>query len=339
MIPVATQSQLTGARKTAVLCLAMGPEDASRILKQLTPAELESVMREIAAIPEVEDGLVREVLQEYRQAAGSGDRSVAGGFGAARALLTGVVGAQKAGAMLDGIRDRMAGEKLARLERLDPQALAGVLAEEHPQTAAVVLAHFDLKRASKVLDRLRPELASDVLLRMARLDRIAPDLLSLVADGIEAKARAATLEETITPGDPARVARLLNLAGQGRDEEILEKMRGQDDDLAARIKALMFVFEDLILVEGKGIQRILRDVEQKDLALALKGASEEVTQHITSNMSERAAAALREEVELLGTVRVKDVEEAQTRILEGVRELENEGEVVVRRAGDGDEYL
>jgi len=339
MTPVATQPALTGARKTAILCLAMGPEDASRILKQLTPVELESVAREIAAIPTVDDAMVRTVLQEYRQAAGAGDRTVAGGFDAARTLLTAVVGAQKTGTILEAIRDRMAGEKLTRLERLAPRALANVLAEEHPQTAAVTLAHFDLKRASRVLDLMPPDLASDVLLRMARLDRIAPELLGLVAEGIEAKVRAATVEETATPGDPARVARLLNLAGQGRDEEILERMRGRDDDLADKIKALMFVFEDLILVEGKGIQRILRDVDQKDLALALKGASEEVTKHITSNMSERAAAALSEEIELLGTVRVKDVEEAQMRILESVRELENEGEVVVRREGGGDEYV
>jgi flagellar motor switch protein FliG len=116
-------------------------------------------------------------------------------------------------------------------------------------------------------------------------------------------------------------------------------MRRHDDDLAGRIKALMFVFEDLILVEAKGIQRILREVDQKDLALALKGASDEISKHLMSNMSERAAAALREEIDLLGTVRVKDVEEAQGRILEGVRELETEGEVVIRRAGDGDEYV
>ncbi len=339
MTATATPSPATGAQKTAILCLAMGPEDGSRILKQLSPAELESVVREIASMPTVDDGLVRSVLQEYKKAAGAGDHSVAGGFDAARNLLDGVVGPKEAGAVLERVRDRMAGEKLTRLERQEPRVLAGILAEEHPQTAAVTLAHFDLKRASKVLDLLPADLASDVLLRMARLDRIAPDLLTLVAEGIEAKARAATLDETTTPGDPARVARLLNLTGGGRDEEILETMRRHDDDLAGRIKALMFVFEDLILVEAKGVQRILREVDQKDLALALKGASEEISKHLMSNMSERAAAALREEIDLLGTVRVKDVEEAQARILEGVRELETEGEVVIRRAGDGDEYV
>jgi len=333
-----TVPEMTGIQKSAVLCLALEPPGAKMILEHLAPEELEEVTREMAALGDVDPETVRSILLEFQAASTSVDRAVHGGIRAARHLLEQALGEATAVSVLDRIREASEGA-LDHLEQTDPESLAGTLADEHPQTAAVILSHLDMTFAAKVVERLPPDQGSDILFRMAEMDKIMPDILEIIAEGIREKTAAESSGEMAAPGDPAKVAKMLTMTTGGRDQEILQDFEKRDSELAAKIKALMFVFEDLLLIDGKGIQRILREIDNKDLTLALKGASPELRKHIMSNMSERAGAAMEEEMELLGAVRVKDVEEAQQGIMEQVRELEDSGEVVVLREGEGDDFI
>lgn len=330
---------LNGPQKSAVLCLALGPEKARHLLSQLAPDELERVVREMNELEAVDISLVRKVLEEYRKAAGSSAKTIHGGPDVTRRLLQAALGEAIAEGIIERSRRIPEDGALARLEKVEPKMFASMLLEEHPQTVAVILTHIEPRRASKAIQELPSEFAADVLGRMARMDKISPEVFAVLEEGLHGKADLSLSQDLASPGDAAKVAKLLSMTGGGRDEELLAMIGESDDDLAARIKALMFVFEDLMLVDGKGIQRILRETDNKDLALALKGTSPELRQHIRSNMSERAADALDEEIELLGAVRVRDVEAAQQRIMEEVRRLEQTGEVVVRREGSGDEFI
>ncbi len=331
--------QLTGAQKSAILCLALGPKHAAGILQQLDQPQVEAVTREISLMESVDASVVQEVLKEYRDISVDADKKVQGGVGAARGLLSAALGEPTAEALVGKFQQRSDSGRLAHLEQVEPRMFANILADEHPQTVAVILSHLDLAQAAKAVEELPPEMASDVLFRMAQMDRIVPDMLAVIEDGLKSKTDLSLSQELSTPGDAAKVAKLLNMTSGGRDEQLLADIERKNGDLAERIKALMFTFEDLLLVEGKGVQRILREVDNKDLSLALKAASDELRAHIRANMSERAGAALEEEMELLGPVRVKDVEAAQQRIMESVRQLEESGDVVVQRAGASDDFI
>lgn len=330
---------LTGARKSAILCLALGPKEAANILKRLAPDEVEEISREITAMTEVDSDIVKKVLMEYRSVSQAGVRTAHGGLRVAREFMEQALGKAEAGPILDKVERSLTEGKLSRLERIEPEMFASILLNEHPQTISVILAHLEPRQASKALQQLPADLAADVTYRMARLDKISPEMLALLDAGFQTKTELSLSQDMKAPGGPAAVARLLNMTTGGFDEQLLQRIDERNGELAATIKSLMFVFEDLLLVDNKGVQRILREVDNKDLSLALKGASAELRKHIRSNMSERAAAALEEEIELLGAVRVKDVEDAHQRIMEEVRRLEEEGEIVVRREGGDDEFI
>ena len=338
MTSVATQS-LTGVQKSAILCLALGPDDAAVILKALSPEEVEAVAGEMARLESVDADVVQQVVNEYRAAAGAERRTIQGGLEAVKEILDGVLDRSQAREIVQRIEKRVMGETLVHFRDMEPRTFAGILADEHPQTIAVALSHLEVKRVSDVLAEFPPDLASEVLYRMARMEKITPDMLTFIDEGLRKKMDLSPSQEFSSPSDPSKVAKLLNLVPGEEGDALLQQIEQRDADLAGRIRALMFVFEDLLLIDKKGIQQVLRNVDGKDLALALKGASPELKEYVKKNMSERAAAALEEEIELMGAVRVRDVEEAQQRIMEGVRELEESGDVVVRREGGGDEFI
>ena len=228
---------------------------------------------------------------------------------------------------------------LKRLRNAQPEVLAGILRGEHPQTIALILAHLDARQSSGVIAGMEPDLAAEVLYRIARMDKISPEMLLVVESGLTNKTDLSLSEEMTLSGGPQAVAKLLNLAGGTLKKQLLEGIETRNTDIADQIKSLMFVFEDLLLVDSRGIQRVLRDIDAKDLALALKAASSELKQHIRSNMSERAGEALEEEIEMLGPVRVKDVESAHARIIETVRGLSDAGEVMISGRGGGDDII
>ncbi len=331
---------LTGSQKCAIVCVSLGPDVASKLLRQLSSDQVERVTQEIAALPPVPPEVVAHVLREFQQSATSPPATAQGGMVYAREVLEHAFGAVRARALVDRIEERGAPPQLRRLKQAAPDLLAGLLRDEHPQAAALVLAHLDAPQAIAVLGTLEVKRAAEVLYRMAKLDPVAPETLAQLEGALSGRTDLTFVPNSAPSGGPASVARLLNLAGGGdRGKEVLEALGQRDGDLAEKVKALMFVFEDLLLIDGRGVQRLLRDVESRELALALKAASDELKAHIRANMSERAGQALEEEIEMLGPVRVKDVEAAQTHIIESVRALEESGEILVRGRGGSDDVI
>ena len=330
---------LTGAQKSAVLCIALGPAGAAKLLQKLQPDEVEQVTREIAQMRTVGADVVGAVMQEFRDAAQQSETVAFGGPGYAQQVLEQAVGPARAATIVERLQERRSDGGLRRLKRAAPEVLAGVVRGEHPQTIALILAHLDLNQAARVVAAMDPELASEVLYRVARMEKVSPDMLALIESGLATAADLSLTEDMTLSGGPGAVAKVLNLAGGPLERELFENLQRRNETMAQQIRALMFTFEDLLLVDNKGMQRVLREVETRDLALAMKATSEELKAHIKKAMSERAAAALEEEIELLGPVRVKEVDAAQARVLEVVRRLEDADEIIIQREGGSDDVV
>lgn len=328
---------LDGPQKAAVLCMAIGAEQAAKVMQLLNQEQVESLGREIAAMPAVAADVVDNVLTEYREVARAVNQLAQGGVDYARQILEQAYGPARAKEMLDKIRETIHDSGLRRLKRASPEILLGVLRGEHPQTVALIMAHLDIRQASAVIEAMEPDLASDVLFRVARMEKVSPEMLALVESGLASKADLSLSQEMTASGGPLAVANVLNIAGPSLEKQLLEMIGQRDQKLVEQIKALMFVFEDLSLLDARAMQRVLRDIDSKELALALKVASEELRGKILGAMSERAAEALREEMEFLGPVKVKDVENAQARVIQQVRQLEEQGEIQI--AGRGSDEL
>ncbi len=330
---------LSGAQKGAVLCMALGAEHSARVMQMLSAREVEVISREIASLPTVGAERVGTVLNEFQQVSRAVDSVARGGVEYAQEVLEQALGVPKARMILEKIQEQMVDTGLKRLRNAAPEVLSGILRGEHPQTIALILAHLDARQSSSVIQTMDPELAGEVLYRIARMEKISPEMLVVVESGLSSKTDLSLTEEMTLSGGPQAVAKLLNLTGGTLEKQLLEGIEGRNGEIADQIKALMFVFEDLLLIDARGIQRVLRDVDAKDLALALKAASNELKQHIRANMSERAGQALEEEIEMLGPVRVKDVEAAHTRIIETVRLLSDAGEIMISGRGGGDDII
>ena len=323
----------SGVQKCAIVCMALGPKEASKILQNLDPDQVELVAREVLTMEPVKPETVQSILAEFERVTRSVSGLTSGGETYARQILEQALGADRASTVMGKLGVGAKETGLERLGKASPEILASILRAEHPQISAIILAHLEPERAAKILQAMDSETAADVLYRIARMEEVSPEMLSLVASSFEDRAEVSLDQRGGSAGGAAATAKLINLTGGEKEREILEQLEGRDPETTGQIKALMFVFEDLLLVDGKGIQRILREVDTKELALALKAASEELKKHIKSNMSERAGSALDEEIELLGPVRVRDVEAAHAHIIEAVRQLDESGEIMIRRPG------
>jgi flagellar motor switch protein FliG len=333
------RESLSGAQKAAVLCMSLGTDVASKVMQLLSADQVEVVSREIAAMPMADTGTVEHVLLEYRQVSRAVQSLSEGGLARASEILEQSFGGQKARQILDKIREQLTNQGLKKLKKAAPEVLLSVLRGEHPQTLALIMAHLDTRQAASVIEVMEPELAGDVLYRVAKMEKVAPDLVAAVEQGLSSKTDLTLSQEMTLSGGPAAVAKVLTMASGSTEKAVLESIAQRNHELGQQITNLMFAFEDLTELDGKSMQRILRDVDSKELALALKAASEELKQHIMKNMSERAAAALTEEMEYLGPVRVRDVEAAQTRIIAAVRMLEEAGEIVLSGRGGDDQII
>lgn len=336
----ARAERLTGPQKCAVLCMALGTEQAAKVLQLLTPDEVEGVTREIASMPSVGAELVDGVLVEYHDVSRAVESIARGGVDYAKEILETALGSVRAKSILEKIREQLTETGLTRLRKASPDILLSVLRGEHPQTVALILAHLDLRQAAGVIEAMEPELASDVLFRVARMEKVSPEMLAIVEQGLAHKADLSLSQEMRLSGGPEAVANVLNLTSASVEKSLLETIGGRDSGLAQQIKGFMFVFEDLKLLDARAMQRLLRDIDSKELALALKATSEELKQKIFTNMSERAASALKEEIDFLGPVKVRDVEAAHQRIIQIVRNLEEAGEIAVTgRGGEGEDVI
>jgi len=330
---------MNGAQKGAVLCMALGKEASAMVMKQLTPEEQEAVSRAITKIPTVKAEVVESLLEEFRTVARAAQSISAGGIDFARGILETALGPARSGEIVEKIQEQRVDLGLEGLKRAPPDLLINVLRGEHPQTIALILAHLDVKQASGIIESMDPDLASDVLYRIARMEKVSPEMLKVVEKGLSSKADLSLNQDLTLSGGPVSVANVLNLTSATLEKSLLESIGQRDDELATSIKKHMFVFEDLRLLEARSMQRVLRDVDSKELALALKGASETIKEHIIRNMTERAGSALREEIEYMGAVRVKDVEDCQAKIIDIVRALEEAGEVMVIGRGGADDII
>lgn len=329
---------LTGRQKVAVLLVALGSEAAAQISQALTPEELEAISLEIARIDRVPVTLAQAVLDEWRQTEEAAYSLAQGGVEYARQILEQALGPQRAAQVLKRIENELKETGGFRnLRNADPQQLASVLRNEHPQAIALILAHLDAPLVADVLKQLDPAVGSDVLYRMARMEKVLPEVLQIVERSLGSDAALSLTKDMTAVGGLSAVAAVLNHITGSLEKELLDGLDRQDHDLCEEVKGLMFVFEDIVRLDDRSLQRVLREVASKELALALKVASDELRDRIKSMMSQRAVNALIEEMEFLGPVRVRDVEAAQASIVKTVRALEEAGEIVI--GGGVDDYV
>ena len=326
---------LNGPQKAAILCMVLGAESAAMITKRLSPEDVETISFEIARMDRVSGQAAEAVLNEWLEIMVAADSLASGGIDYAREVLEKAFGANKSSTMLRRIQNQLADNAgLQRLRNADPQQLGNMMRGEHPQTVSLILAHLEPNHTASVLKELNPSLGSEVVFRMARMEKVSPDMLQLIERAILAESDLAPTAGLSASGGAAAVANILNLLAPSLEKIILEGVTAMDPQLAETIKNLMFIFEDLVGLDERALQRLLREIDSKELAVALKQASNEVRNKIMGAMSQRAVQALKEELEMLGPVRKADVEKAQQSIVASVRRLEDAGEIVLNGGGD-----
>ncbi len=327
--------RLTGRQKAAIVCMALGTEHAAKITSGLEADEVETVALEVAQLDRIPPSTVSAVLAEWLELTLGVDSVSTGGVEFAKEVLEAAFGAPKASVILKRIQGQLAdSDRFGRLRRADPQQLSNTLRGEHPQTIALILAHLDPSHVAAIIREIDPALGGDVMFRIAKMEKVAPDMISLVERAIGSEADMAFAQGMSSVGGPAAVAAVLNLVSATLEKEVLDLVAERDSALSDQIKNLMFVFEDLTALDDKSLQRLLREVDVKQLALALKAASPGLRSKIMGTMSQRAVAGLKEEIEFLGPVKMRDVEAAQSDIVSKIRALEETGEIVLSAGTD-----
>jgi flagellar motor switch protein FliG len=333
-----TQTE-SGVRKAAVLLVQLGHDGASKVLAHLPENEVEAISAEILNLDSLGATETEEVLTEFRELATARANVLRGGAQFARALLEESLGYDRA----ESIMNRLAASALQLpfqfLHRADPRQLLSFISGEHPQVIAVVLAHLPSDKATMVLSGLDPERQADVAHRIAVMDRTAPETLKELEAALERK-----MGSVLQPMDVSKVGgldpliQIINRSDRATERLIVEGLQARDPELAEEVKSRMFMFEDILMLENRDLQQVLRQVDAADLPPAMKGVSDEVRTKIISNMSERAGQTLLEDIDLLGPVLLRQVEEAQQKIIMVIRRLEDAGDIVLRRGSD-DEYV
>ncbi len=337
--PVDLLRGMPGRQKAAILVLQLGKEESAKVLGHLSEAELEDLSTEIARIGTVTPEVASAVLVEFAGMLATGAVGARGGMDLARELLYAAVGEERAAEILERLSQSFVELPFSFLQNLDARQIVSFLSEEHPQTVALVLAHLPAGLASTVLAGFHGELQSDVAHRIAIMDRTSPDLIRQVESTLERRLGTLGMSADLSAvGGLRPLVEIINRADRGTEKMILEGLEQRDPDLAEQIRAQMFMFEDLVQLEDRAIQLILRQVQVNELATALKGVPETVRDRVLRNMSDRAAAALVEEMEVLGPVRIVVVEEAQASIVRVIRTLEESGQIMVGR-GDEDAFV
>jgi len=328
------KEKVSGRRKAAVLLVSLGSELAAEVYKHMSDEEIEMVTVEVATIGALDAGTVQEVVEEFYHTALAQQYLSQGGINLAREILERAVGPSKAMEIIGRLQGALQVTPFDFLKRVDPSHLMNFIQHEHPQTIALILAHLDYSAAAIIMGALPPELQSEVSMRIATMDRTSPEIISEVERVLERKIATVLSQEFTAAGGIEALAELLNRCDRSTEKTILETLEEESQEIADEVKKLMFVFEDIIMLDDRSIQQVLKEIDQKELALALKGASDEVKEKMFGNMSKRAADMIKEDMEFMGPVRLKNVEEAQQRIVAVVRRLEEAGEIVISRGGE-----
>lgn len=337
--PTPSSSKMTGRQKVAHICINVGPDLSAGIIQHLADEEIEMVTVEIARAQKITAEERDDLLQEFIEQATAEKYVHSGGIDYARTLLSKALGERKAGEILQRLTGHLRTKPFDAARRSDPSQLAGFLENEHPQTIAVVLAHLSPDKAAIVLSGLPPERHADIIRRVATLDPTSPEMLREADRVLERKLSNVVAQESAAAGGVSWAVDVLNRVDRSTERQIMEQLGSTEPELANEISQQMFLFEDIVNLDDRTVQRILREVDMStDVPLALKTAKEDVWRKVTNNISKRAAENLKESVELLGPVRIRDVEEAQARIVAAIRKLDEQGEIMLSRGGE-DEFI
>jgi flagellar motor switch protein FliG len=338
--PKGDPDALTGARKAAMLLVVLGEQASAEILAQLSEDDVQRVSREVAKLTAISSEQAEAVLNEFHQISTAGDYVARGGIEFARKVLTRAFPPEVAKRLLDRLTKALGAEAASfdAIQRADPQLLAKFIHNEHPQTIALVLSHLNSSAAAALLTSLPPGMRSDVAQRMASLDQISPEIIMKIAGVIGQKLTALGEFSRESYGGVRAVAEMMNRLDSASSREILDHIEQQDTNLAETIRHLMFVFEDLLLIDPMGLKEVLNKVDRKVLTVALKGTSEQLRNQILGCLSQRGAEMLREDMEALGPVKIKEVEAAQQQVIAVVRDLEAEG-IISLKGTIGEQYV
>jgi flagellar motor switch protein FliG len=328
-------SDINGVRKSAILLLSLPQDEAAEILKRLPPEAVEEVSREIASMGEVGMNSRKDVFSEFYNTALAHTYLAEGGLEYAKALLRKSLSGEDAEKAIKQVTQQVATTPFSFLQKAESENLLTFIQDEHPQTIALILAHLPSQKASEILVGLASQKQVEVVKRIANMEQTNPEVIKEVERGLEHRLSDIVSQTFEKAGGVDTVAEILNLADRSTEKGIMEGLEAEDPDLVEQIRRLMFVFEDILLVNDKGIQSVLKEVDNEELSLALKTASQELKDKIFKNMSERAAQLIQEDMQYMGPVRVSDVETSQQKIVDIVRRLEDAGEIII--AGRGGE--
>ena len=325
---------LTGLQKAAILLVTLGVDRSSAVLQNLAEGELERVLLALSEVGTVQTDLRRSILYEANELLLAGDSMQTGGIEYTRQLLARAVGPRRGAEILERIAAHQQRSSFEIVRDADPAQVASILSDEHPQTIAVVLSYLEAKQAASILSNMSTELQVDVTLRLAQMDRISPQVIQQVERGLKRKLSGVLSEADFkATGGVSFLVKVLNQVDRGVQKTIFDALEQSNPKLAEEVRANMFTFDDLIKLDDRSIQRVLRDVNRQDLAMALKGAPEKIRELVFRNMSERARESLREELDILGPQLARNVYSAQRKIVDIVRSLEASEEIVVAGSG------
>jgi len=332
------QEELDGLEKAAILFISLGPEKSAALFKHLKEDEIEQITLEIANTRSISPQLKENVLNEFYQVCLAQQYISEGGIGYAKELLEKALGAEKAQDVMMKLTASLQVRPFEFIRKADASQILNFIQDEHPQTIALILSYLPASQASMIVSSLPLDKQADVAKRIALMDRTSPDVIKEVEKVIERKLSSLVNQDYTIVGGVDAIVDILNTVDRGTEKHILESLEIEEPELTDEIRKRMFVFEDILSLDDKTIQRVLRDVDNNDLGVALKGANEEVQNVIFNNVSKRLGTMLREDMEFMGPVRMRDVEEAQQKIVSIIRKLEDTGEIIIARGG-GDELI
>jgi flagellar motor switch protein FliG len=331
--------ELTGIRKSAILLLSLEQDQAAEILRRLPGEAVEEVSREIASIGQIPLQMRKEVFTEFYNVALANSYLSEGGLEYAKSLLRKSLNEDDASRVIKQVTQQVQTTPFSFLQKAESENLLTFIQDEHPQTIALILAHLPSQKASEILVGLPGQKQIEVVKRVANMEQTNPEVIKEVERGLEHRLSDIVSQTFEKAGGVDTVAEILNLADRSTEKGIMEGLEAEDPELVEQIRRLMFVFEDILLVNDKGIQSVLKEVDNEELALALKTASQELRDKIFKNMSERASQLIQEDMQYMGPVRVSDVEAAQQKIVDVVRRLEDSGEIIISGRGGEKEMV
>jgi len=331
---VAPRQNISGLRKIAVFLLALGPNLSAGILKHFNEAEIEKISMEIANTTRVERESLDDILNEFSAIHEAQQYMVNGGYDYAKEILERTLGPQKAGDLMKRLKESSKVKPFTFVRNADTKQLVNMISQEHPQTIAFILSYLDADQSAMVLSELPQEIQSDIARRIAVMERTSPQIIKGVESVMQERLSTIFQQDFTSAGGISSVVEILNNVDRGTEKLILEELEKEDAELAEEIRQQMFIFDDIVNLDDASIQRIIRDLDNNDIAMALKGASDEVKSRIFKNISKRAGEILEENMEFMGPVRLREVEEAQQRVVAVIRRLDESGEIIISRGGD-----